>query len=216
MSLKTKNRIKRLVESLGGTDIDGIFISQPENRRYLSGFEGSDGFLVITAQDSLLATDSRYTIQAQSQAPDFKLFTIGGEMSRWFPELITGLGIERLGFEAEHLTFAQHRRLYDILGKSGPKLVPINSVVEALRAIKESGEIELITHAAVIADAAMAHIRRKIKVGMTELEAAWEIEKFMRDEGSQAIPFELSSPPAPTPPSPTPSPRRGPSGRESR
>jgi len=193
MKLKTRNRIKRLVEKLGEKDIEGIFISRPENRRYLSGFNGSAGFLFITANDSILATDSRYTFQAQNQAPNYKLFTISGDMSQWFPKLIDELGIKRLGFEAEHTAFAQHQRLCDILnkGKSGLKLIPTDNVVEWLRAFKEPKEIELITKAAGLADTAMGHAQRKLRVGMTELEVAWEIEKFMREQGSQPIPFEI-------------------------
>jgi len=193
MKLKIKNRIKRLVEKLGEKGVEGIFISQPENRRYLSGFNGSAGFLFITAKDSVLATDSRYTVQAKSQAPDYKLFTISGDMSQWFPKLINELGIKRLGFEAEHVALAQHRRLCDILnkGKSGLKLIPTDGLVESLRALKEPEEIELITKAAGLADAAMGHIRGKLRVGMTELEAAWEIEKSMREKGSQPVPFKI-------------------------
>jgi len=193
MKLKIKNRIKRLVEKLGEKELEGILIPQPENRRYLSGFNGSAGFLFITPKDRIIATDSRYTTQAKSQAPDYKLFTISGDMSQWFPQLIDRLGIKRLGFEAEHTAFAQHQRLCDILNKrnSQLKLIPVDGVVEWLRALKEPEEIELITRAAEIADAAMNHIREKLRVGMTELEAAWEIERFMREEGSQPIPFEI-------------------------
>ncbi|MBA7588013.1 Aminopeptidase YpdF [subsurface metagenome] len=193
MKLKIRNRITKLIGSLGEKDIEGILISRPENRRYLSGFEGSAGFLVITAQDKILATDFRYTTQAKSQAPDYKLLTISGDISQWFPQLIDGLGIKRLGFESEHIAFAQHQRLCDILneGNSGLKLIPVDGVAESLRALKEPEEIELITRAAEIADAAMAHISQKIHVGMTELEAAWEIEKFMREEGSQSVPFDF-------------------------
>lgn len=188
-----KDRIQKLVAELGEKDIEGILISQPENRRYLSGFNGSAGFLFVTPKDCVIATDSRYTVQAKNQAPDYKLSTIGGDMSRWFPELIDELGIKRLGFESEHTAFGQHRHLCDILnkGKSGLKLIPVDGVVEVLRALKEPGEIELMTQAAGIADAAMNHIRKKLCVGMTELEAAWEIEKFMREAGSQALPFEV-------------------------
>jgi Xaa-Pro aminopeptidase len=206
MKLKIKDRIERLVARLG--ELEGILISQPENRRYLSGFAGSAGFLFITARDCILATDSRYTIQARSQAPEYRLFTISGEMSRWFPELIDGLGIKRLGFEAEYIAFAQHQRLCDILktGKSGLKLIPVDGMVESLRALKEPEEIDLITQAARIADAAMNYIRGKLRPGMTEKEAAWEIEKFMREEGSEPIPFEVivgSGPNAALPHSPT-------------
>ncbi|MGD9116176.1 MAG: Xaa-Pro peptidase family protein [Dehalococcoidia bacterium] len=188
-----KDRIAKLIGELGKNDIEGIFVSQPENRRYLSGFSGSAGFLFITAKECIIATDSRYTVQARNQAPDYKLVTIGGDTSRWLPEVISELGIKRLGFETEHTAFAQYQRLCDILnrGKSGLKLVPVNGIVEGLRALKEPGEIELMTRAAEIADAAMNHIRKKLCAGMTELEAAWEIEKFMREAGSQALPFEV-------------------------
>jgi Xaa-Pro aminopeptidase len=193
MKLKIRDRMKRLVARLGEKDIEGILISQPENRRYLSGFEGSAGFLFITAKDFILATDSRYTVQAKSQAPDYKLVTISGDTGKWLPKIIDGLGIERLGFESEYTPFSQHQRWCDILnkGKSRLRLIPTDGVVEWLRALKEPEELELMARAAAIADAAMNHIRGKLRVGMTELEAAWEIEKFMREEGSQAIPFEI-------------------------
>jgi Xaa-Pro aminopeptidase len=188
-----KDRIKKLVVKLGENDIEGMLISQPENRRYLSGFKGSAGFLFITAQDCVIATDSRYTVQACIQAPDFKLVTIGGDMGQWFPQIIGELGIKQLGFEAEHTAFGQYRRLCDILdkGDSGLKLIPVDGLVEELRAFKEPEEIELMTRAATIADAAMQHIGKNLHVGMTELEVAWEIERFMREAGSQPLPFDV-------------------------
>jgi Xaa-Pro aminopeptidase len=188
-----RDRIQRLVDKLGEKELEGILISQPENRRYLSGFEGSAGFLFITPKAKILATDSRYTIQARSQAPDYELRTISGDTGKWFPQVIGELGIKRLGFESEHIAYAQYQRLCDILNKSKSqlRLIPTDGVVEWLRALKEPEEIGLMKQAATIADAAMAHIRQKLHVGMTELEAAWEIEKFMREEGSQVIPFEI-------------------------
>ncbi len=193
MSLKIKDRIKRLRQGLNEREIDGIFISQPENRRYLSGFDGSAGFLAVTQQDIILATDFRYTAQAKSQAPDYEVFAIANNMGDWFPRLMAELNIKRLGFEAGHLTFAQHHQLSDILkkGKSQLKLVPITGMVESLRAIKEPEEIEFITRAAEISDAAMGYIQSKIHTGMTEEEAAWEIERFMRENGSEPMPFDV-------------------------
>ncbi|NQT31380.1 MAG: aminopeptidase P family protein [Deltaproteobacteria bacterium] len=193
MSPKTKSRIEKLLAGLGEKNIDGILISQPENRRYLSGFDGSAGFLIITPQKNILATDSRYTAQAKSQAPEYEIFPVTSDIENWFPGLAAGLNIKRLGFEGEYLTFSLYRRLCDILGKGKTvlKFVPVEDVVESLRAVKEPGEIELIARAAEIADAAMAHIREELHPGMTEKEAAWEIEKFMRDNGSQPLPFDV-------------------------
>ncbi len=193
MSLKIKDRIQRLSQGLDEREIDGIFISQPENRRYLSGFNGSAGFLLVTPQDKILATDFRYLAQAKSQAPDYEIFPITNDISQWFPKLMAELDIKRLGFEAGYLTFALHRQLCDILNrsKSQLKLIPVDGMVESLRAIKEAEEIELITQAAEITDAAMEYIRDQLRPGMTEKEAAWEIEKFMREKGSQTVPFDI-------------------------
>jgi len=193
MSLKISHRIQKLRQGLGVKGIDGILISQPENRRYLSGFDGSAGFLVVTPQDTILATDSRYITQAKSQAPDYEIFQITNDMGDWFPRLVVELGIKRLGFEMGHLTFALHRRLSEILkkGKSQLKLIPVDGMVESLRAIKESEEIELITKAAEITDAAMEYIRDWIHPGVTEREIAWEIERFMREKDSEPLPFDV-------------------------
>ena len=193
MSPKIKNRLEKLLAGLGEKGLDGILISQPENRRYLSGFDGSAGFLIITKNKKILATDSRYTVQARSQAPEYEILPVTSDIGGWFPELAAGLKIKKLGFEGEHLTFSLQRRLCDILGNSQTvlKLVPAENMVESLRAVKEPGEIELISQAAGIADAAMDYIRGSIRPGMTEKEAAWEIEKFMREKGSQTVPFDI-------------------------
>ncbi len=191
--MSRENRIQKLRQGLDERQIDGIFISQPENRRYLSGFEGSAGFLLITPKDKILATDFRYTVQAKNQARDYEIFATTNDISDWFPQLVAELKIKRLGFEAGHISFALHRQLCDILnkGKSPLKLIPVEGMVESIRVIKEPEEIELITKAAGIADAAMEYIRDRIQPGMTEKEVAWEIERFMREKGSQTIPFDI-------------------------
>ena len=191
--MNLKNRIQKLRQGLDESELDGIFISQPENRRYLSGFDGSAGFLLVTPRDKILATDFRYTAQAKNQARDCEIFATTSAISDWFPKLMAELKIKRLGFEAGHIGFALHRQLCDILNKdkSPLKLIPVEGMVESLRAIKEPEEIELITKAAEIADAAMEYIRDRIQAGMTEKEVAWEIERFMRENGSDTIPFDI-------------------------
>lgn len=180
-------------QALTEQEIDGILISQAENRRYLSGFDGSAGFLLITPKSKILATDFRYTAQAKNQAPDYEIFPANDDITSWFPKLAAELKIKRLGFEAGDVSSARQRQLYDILnkGKSPLKLIPVEGVVESLRAVKEPAEIELITRAAEIADAALEYIEGKIQAGMTEKDVAWEIEKFMREKGSDTIPFDV-------------------------
>ena len=189
--MKIGNRLQKLRQRLAEEDIEAIFISQPENRYYLSGFDGSAGFLLITPQKSILATDFRYIEQAKGQAPDYDIFQISGSIVDWFPQLVAGL--RKLGFEAGHITFAMYRQLTDILNKaqSQLKLVPTDGLIESLRAIKEPEEIELITKAVAISDNAIEHIEDTIHIGMSEKEVAWEIEKFMRENGSETIPFDI-------------------------
>jgi len=193
MSLKITSRLEKLRQSLDEKEIDGIFVSQPENRSYLSGFDGSSGCLLITPQDTILATDFRYIEQAKTQAPDYQVFKITNNVPDWFPRLIAEVNLNRLGFEAGDITFAMYRQLSDTLSKAQSRLqlVPVNGLVESLRVIKEPEEIELIARAAEITDKAFEHFEDIVRIGMTEKEVAWEIEKFMRENGSQALPFDI-------------------------
>ena len=185
------NRLEKLRGILNERGLDGILISQPQNRRYLSGFDGSAGYLLITPRASVLATDFRYWDQAKEQAPDYEIFPAKGEMTEWLPRLMDGHGLKRLGFEAGHVSFSLYRRLSDILKETALKLNPLDGIVEGLRAVKDPKEIELITQAAAISDAAMEHAGEIIRSGMTERELGWAIERFMREEGSEALPFEV-------------------------
>jgi len=191
--LKIDSRLQKLRHKLAEQEISAILISQPENRYYLSGFNGSAGFLLITEQRAILATDFRYIEQARAQAPDYEVFRITNTMSHWFPELIAGVDLKKLGFETEHITFAMYRQLSDILKEqhSPLKLVPAEGLVESLRAVKEPGEIEFITKAAEMSDGAFNYIESIIATGMSEQEIAWEIEKCLHERGSHGIPFDI-------------------------
>lgn len=180
-------------EGFADKEIDAIFISQPENRRYLSGFGGSSGYLLITEQNAVLATDFRYIEQAKRQAPDYEVFQIKGDIADWFLQLTAGANLRMLGLEARHISLSLYQQLSDILDKASSqlKLIPVGGLVESLRAIKEPGEIDLIVKAAAITDAAVEYIEDIIDIGMTEKKIAWEIEKFIREKSGEAIPFDF-------------------------
>lgn len=187
------SRLQKLRRGLSDKGIDAILISQSENRYYLSGFAGSSGYLLITKQNAILATDFRYLEQARLQAPDYEIFQTVNHIKDWFPELTAGLSPAKLGFEAGDTTFAMYRQLSTIMKeqKSSLSLVPVDGMVESLRAVKEPEEIELITRAAEISDRAFEYIKTTIHEGMTEQEIAWDIEKYLRENGSQTIPFDV-------------------------
>src|SRR3990172_6579841 len=134
MSINITNRLAKLRQNLTEKELDGIFISQAENRYYLSGFNGSAGYLLITHKETVLATDFRYVEQVKIQAPDYRLFQITGNMADWLPRLLDGLNLRRLGFEAGYLTFAWYQQVADILSKAAPglQLVPVDGLVESL------------------------------------------------------------------------------------
>ena len=187
------NRLDRLRQGLVEKEIDAILISRPENRYYLSGFDGSAGFLLIAEQDEIIAVDSRFTEQARIQAAGFDAFQINGEVENWLPRLFGELSLKRLGFEADHISFALYSLMSGVLASSKIqlRLVPVEGLVESMRTIKEPEEIELITRAVAISDAAMNCGIDIVRAGMTELDLAWQVEKFLHEKGSLSIPFDF-------------------------
>ncbi len=187
------NRLQKLRARFAEKEIDAVFITQSENRRYLSGFDGSAGYLLITRKKAVLATDFRYTEQAGREAPDFEVLRIIGKIADWFPGLVRDAGIKRLGFESEDITYNFHRQLIEALDKNKVPIefVPVSGLVESLRAVKEPGEIELIRKAVAISDAAFDSVEATLQAGMTEKQVAWELEKSLRENGSQSLPFEI-------------------------
>ena len=126
-------RLRQRLFVEGEEGLDAILISRGENLRYLSGFTGSAGFLLISETNSILATDFRYIGQAKCQAPHFQIFHTKGELREWFSELVSSLGLERIGLEANHMSLAAYRQLAAKVGKKH-EMVPTEEIVESLRA----------------------------------------------------------------------------------
>jgi Xaa-Pro aminopeptidase len=191
--MEINNRLQRLRRKLVEKEIEAILISQPDNQFYLSGCEGLEGYLLISPSKSILATDSRYIEQAERQSTDYQVFRIAGKMADWFPSLFSGWNIKKLGFESQHISFALYQQIIEITKSNhlNMTLIPVNSLVEDLRMIKDPDEINCISQAAKITDAVILHIESVLRAGMSEKSVSWEIEKYMREHGSQPCPFEL-------------------------
>lgn len=185
------NRLERLRQILAEKGLGALLVAHPENRRYLSGFRGSAGWLLISPTAALLAVDFRYVEQARMEAPGFEIVHVKGEPQAWLPDLAAGNNIRNIGFESDHLPFATYQKLRTALKKHDITLTPTENVVESLRAIKEREEIESIAKAAALADAAFEYARSIIRPGVAETEAAWEVEKFLRSRGSETVPFDI-------------------------
>ncbi|MEA3345161.1 MAG: Xaa-Pro peptidase family protein [Chloroflexota bacterium] len=186
-------RLTQLRQKLAEQELDAILITQPENRRYLSGFTGSDGVLIISAEAAYLATDFRYYEQVERQAPEFTLAKVEGKFPPRLAELISELGAQRVGFESTHVTVDQHQQWAEAaacaLQGECFELVPTKGIVEELRAVKDNGELAAIQQAVKLSDAALAHIVEWLRPEMTEKEVAWELEAFMRTHGAEAVAF---------------------------
>ena len=182
-------RLNSIRQKIGEKGLDALFVSQAQNRRYLSSFTGSSGYLFITQSDAILATDFRYIEQAKDQAPDFKIFQTQGAMTKWFSELLCSFNVKKVGFDAVDISFATYRSITaDISGK---ELVPTEGLVESLRAVKDDSELALIRKAIELCDAAFEKVSSEIQSGMTEIEIAWQLEKAMRESGSGVLPFDI-------------------------
>ena len=188
------DRVNKLRMALQEQEIDALLVSTPESRRYLSGFTGSAGYLLISQNDAVLATDFRYVEQVGRQAPYFKVERIRGCLD-WFPKLASELATNRVGFESQNVTVAAHLALKKAIDEaehaSGPELVATTGIVEKLRAVKDERELALLTKAVEIADQALDQVAPTIEPGVTEAEVAWELEKAMRERGAETIAFDI-------------------------
>jgi Xaa-Pro aminopeptidase len=186
-------RLQKLRTSIAEKGLDALLLSQPENLRYLAGFTGSSGWLLISGQNAILATDFRYVEQAKGESPDFEIIRIKQELRDWLPGLVSDLGWHKLGFEANFISYNSYHKLSEAIKTKqvSLELVPTTGIVEQLRSIKEPEELRSITKAVELADAAFEQAKALIRPGITEKEAAWEIEKILRQEGSEGMPFEI-------------------------
>lgn len=187
-------RIERLRHTFEKHELDGALISNAQNRRYLSGFTGSAGYLLITATDAVLATDFRYYEQSAAQAPDYRLHKTVGGFDAWVPTLFADLAGKKIAFEAGDMTFATHQQIKKsiaTLPEAGrPALVPTPNLVESLRLFKEPGEIEALQRAVDLGDAACESVANRVEPGWTEKQVAWEIEKYIREHGGDGLSFD--------------------------
>lgn len=182
-------RLAKLREVLTERELDAILITQSENRRYLSGFTGSAGVLLISQDQAIIATDFRYYEQVTKQVPNFQLAKVEAKLVDILPEIVAKVGAKKVGFESAHLAFDQHKELAE--AAEGFELVLTKDIVEDLRAIKDEDELDRIRKAVALADEAFAHIVDFVHPGVTEREVAWELEAFMRTHGAEKVAFDL-------------------------
>lgn len=183
-------RLAPLRDTFAAAQIDGILITNAQNRRYLSGFTGSAGALIIDGSRALLVTDGRYTEQAAAEAAGFEVVirSLDETLEQCVARLVPP--IRHLGFEATALTVAEHASYAGLLGDTA-RLIPIKDLLEPIRAVKDAGELESLRKAIAITDGALARVAPLLQPTMTEREAAWELHKAMVELGADGLAFEI-------------------------
>jgi len=183
---------------MAGADLPAVLISQPENRRYLSGYKAEDGsltessgHLLLTPDRALLLTDFRYQEEAAQEADGFQVRVYKQGLDKLLAELAAELNINRLGFEAEFLTFAAVKRLEKAL--EGVELTPLTDLATNLRLIKEPAEVEAVEASLALMEEVLERLISRLEdpgaKPLSEEAAAWRIVTWLKEKGA-GIAFE--------------------------
>lgn len=181
-------RLSAAMKAIEPLDADGLLLSGRVNIRYLSGFSGSDGALLLSGKENVLLCDSRYTLQAASE-------TAGLAVSEYKQKLagiaaaIKTCGLKRVAFDAEQVSVA----FFNLLAKALPdvELIPLDDQLDQLRAVKSPAEVDAVAHAAALASAAFEELLPLILPGVTEKELALKLEILMREKGADDKAFDF-------------------------
>jgi len=185
-------RAGRVRSQLAAAGCDALVVTRLANVRYLTGFTGSAGVVLVTEDDLVLLTDGRYTTQSREQV-DAAGVTATIEIAASQALQVEQIGARcapgtRIGLEAHGITWAQQRSFTAAL--SGRTLVPTEEIVERLRRVKEAGEVARIRAACAIADDALAATLPMLEDRPTERQFALALEVAMRERGASGTSFD--------------------------
>jgi len=201
------DRLRGLFDAAGPDEgpLDALLVTTPANIRWLSGFSGSAGLLLVTRSQALLTTDGRYRTQSGQQleaagvGADIEVH-IGGVKAQRDALVAASSGARALGLEADHVTWSAQRSWEELF--EGARLAPTRGVLEGLRMVKDAGEIARMERAAAIADAALAAVLPKLgaagaptrsgraRAALTESRFAALLDHAMRERGAEESAFE--------------------------
>ncbi len=174
------DRLSKLRKRMEEAQLPGLFVQNPANVTYLSGFTGEDSYLLLTAEaaggKNYFLTDNRYTEQAKEECPAYECVLYretDGSLPTAVARLCRSNGLNRLGFSGEHMSFG----LYTSLSQAcaGLELTAAPPLVERLRMVKDPGEIALLRQACLCTDRAFSEICKFIRAGRTEKEVEWQL-----------------------------------------
>ena len=191
-AMDVAGRLARLTARFAELGCDGLLVTNLTNIRYLTGFTGSAGLLLVLPDEALLVSDGRYRDQAVEQVAAAAApvqIEIGQSAAQLESIERAAKGLRRLGLEADDISWGAQQRLGASL-PAGTKLVAVAAAVETLRAVKDEGELARIECAADIADVAFAQVKELLCEAPTEEEFAIALDFEMRRRGAAGVAFE--------------------------
>jgi len=184
-----KQRIERIQQKLKDNRIEAFLVTNGTNRRYLSGFTGTAGIILITVRQAFLIVDFRYTDQAGQQAQHLEVRQHGHDRLQYLADLLGKLKINKLAFEEKDVTYQEYREFGD---KLAVDLQPVQGWVEELRRVKDEDELACLKRAIAIADEGFRHITSEVLApSKSEQEVALELEFYMRRHGASGPAFDF-------------------------
>jgi len=182
------NKFVRVQEWLKEKGLDAFLITKGVNRYYMSGFTGSNGYLLLTSDNKYLLTDFRYKEQANEQANDCDVIIYKNGLFESLIDVFNKNNLKVIGLDKDDVTLALYEKLNEYV--SEVIFVPEEDPCNNLRKVKSAQELKLLKQAVEIADKAYLHIMEYIRPGLTEMEVALELEHFMRKLGGSKNAFE--------------------------
>ncbi|KUG22413.1 aminopeptidase ypdf (mp-, ma-, ms-, ap-, np- specific) [hydrocarbon metagenome] len=180
------NRISSLQRTFSSCKIDGLIFFDMNNIRYLTGFTGSDGALLINSDKTNLLVDGRYIAQASVETKGLRIMEYRDKIEG-ISQTIKKNRLKRIGFEANLITLGMYNQLKNSIPEEN--LVALNGELKFLRAYKDKTEIALMAKAAEISSSSIRSLIDRIKPGCTEKEVALELEVEARRVGADELAF---------------------------
>ena len=177
-------RLDKFKVKLKESSLDAFIVSSSPNKHFLTGWDTDpeSGWIVVSQDKAYVLTDFRYTEQATHSTKNFEVVEYDIPLPKFFGEFSKGKGFKRVGFESQDISFLEFKKI--IKFSKNFDLKTTTDFVEELRSVKDHIEIINLRKAVAIADKAFEYILGFVKVGMTEVELAWEMEKYMRETGA--------------------------------
>jgi Xaa-Pro aminopeptidase len=182
------SRQKKLREHLATTRFDGLLVSHLPNIRYLCGFTGSAGLLLVEESGSVFLTDVRYDTQAHEQVKSAKVVIARKAVLPSLAEFLARRRKSTIGVESEHFTIAEKKRLAK-LKPTNVRLADAPAIVEKLRMVKDEDELHLIRTAVALGASIYDRALEVLRPGVKEVEVAAEMELAARRGGAEEMSF---------------------------